>query len=99
MTNKLAKTEVQQLEFIGKNYFQDGLLLSDMWFRGFPDGSEDGKSPPGQCRRHRLGRSPGVGNGNSAQAFLSGKSMDRGAWQIIVNGVTELDTTERMVHV
>ena len=44
MTDKLAKTEVQQLEFIGKTYFQDGLLLSDMWFRGFPDGSEDKES-------------------------------------------------------
>ena len=105
VTDKLAKTEVQQLDFIGKNYFQDGLLPSDMWFRGFPDGSEDKESTcnagdtgdlgsvPG------LGRSPGVGNGNLLKLSCLENSMDRGAWQITVNGVAELDTTEHMVCV
>ena len=59
---------------------------------GFPGGS-DGKasacnvgdlgSIPG------LGRSPGEGNSNSLQYSCLEKSMDGGAWQATVHGVTK----------
>ena len=44
-----------------------------------------------------LGRSFGVGNGNSLQYSCLGKPIDRGAWQATVNGVTkESDMTEQL---
>ena len=62
---------------------------------GFPGGS-DGKesacnagdlgSIPG------LGRSPGEGNGNPLQYSSLENSMDRGAWQATVHGVTKSGT-------
>ena len=39
-----------------------------------------------------LGRSPGVGNGNLLQYSCQENSMDRGAWQAIVYGVTKSQT-------
>ena len=36
-----------------------------------------------------LGRSPGVGNGNSLQCSCLENSMDSGAWLDAVHGVTE----------
>ena len=39
------------------------------------------------------GRSPGGGNGNPLQCSSLGNPMDRGAWQAIVQGFQELDTT------
>ena len=36
-----------------------------------------------------LGRSPGGGNGNPLQYSCLKNSMDRGAWQAIVYGVTK----------
>ena len=42
-----------------------------------------------------LGLIPGEGNGNPLQQSCLGNSMDRGAWQATVHGVTkELDMTE-----
>ena len=38
------------------------------------------------------GRSPGEGNGNPLQYSCLGNPVDRGAWQAIVHGVTELET-------
>ena len=35
------------------------------------------------------GRSPAEGNGNSLQCSHLENSMDRGAWQVIVHGVTK----------
>ena len=35
------------------------------------------------------GRSPGEGNGNQLQYFCLESSMDRGAWQASVHGVTD----------
>ena len=40
------------------------------------------------------GRSPGAGNGKPLQYSCLENSMDRGAWQATVHGVTKLDTTE-----
>ena len=60
--------------------------------RGFPGGSEgkasacnmeDLGSIPG------LGRSPGDGKGHPLQYSCLENSMDRGAWQITVHGVTK----------
>ena len=43
------------------------------------------------------GRSLGEGNGNPFQYSCLEKSMDRGAWQATVRGVTkELDMTEQL---
>ena len=39
-----------------------------------------------------LGRFPGVGNGNPLQYSCLGNSMDRGAWQATVHGVTKSRT-------
>jgi len=36
-----------------------------------------------------LGRFPGVGNGNLLQYSDMEKSMDRGAWQVTIHGVTK----------
>ena len=66
-------------------------------FLGFPGGSDSKESAcnvgdlgliPG------LGRSPGEVNGYPLQYSGLENSMDRGAWQATVHGVTELDMTE-----
>ena len=36
-----------------------------------------------------LGKSPGVGNGNSLQHFCTENPMDRGAWQATVHGIAK----------
>ena len=64
---------------------------------GFPGGSDGKESAsnagdPGSVPG--LKRSPGEGNGNPHQNSDLEKSMDRGAWQAIVHGVTELDITQ-----
>ena len=45
------------------------------------------------------GRSPGDGNGNPLQYSCLENSMNRGAWQGIVHGVTESDTTKQPTHI
>ena len=40
----------------------------------------------------RLGRSPGVGNGNPLQYSCLENPIDRGAWQATVHGVTKSAT-------
>ena len=43
-----------------------------------------------------LGRSPGEGNGNPLQYSCLGNSMDRGAREVAVHGVSESDMTEHL---
>ena len=61
-------------------------------FRGFPDGSVV-KNPSANAGNTGsipgLGRSSGGGNGNPLQYSCLENSMDRGAWQTTVHGVTK----------
>ena len=59
---------------------------------GFPGGSDGKESAcnagdPGSVPG--LARYPGEGNGNILQYSCLENSMDRGAWQAIVHGVTK----------
>ena len=71
--------------------------------QGFP-GSTSGKEPAnaGDMRDMglvpQLGRSPGVGHGNSLQYSCLENPMDRGAWQAIVHGSHESYATEVTKH-
>ena len=61
---------------------------------GFP-GSSDGKEFDCNVRDLDLTpglRSPGEGNGDPLQHSCLENSMDRGAWQAIVHGVTKSQT-------
>ena len=63
---------------------------------GFPGGSVGKESA---CNAGDLGlipvsgRSPREGNGNPLQYFCLEKTMDRGAGQVRVHGIAELETT------
>ena len=63
--------------------------------KGFPGGS-DGKESACDARDPysipRLGRSPGEGNGNQLQYSCLENSMNRGAWQATVHGITKSQT-------
>ena len=61
-------------------------------WRGFPGGAKNLPANAGDVDLiPGLGRSPGGGNGNLLQYFYLENSMDRGAWQATIHGVTELD--------
>ena len=47
------------------------------------------KEPACQCKKLKLGRSLGEGNGNPLQYSCLGNPMDRGAWWAIVHGVAK----------
>ena len=71
------------------------ILLSLSLLHGFSCGSDNKESAcnvgdPGLIPG--LGRSPREGNGNSLQYSCLENSMDRGAWQTTVHGVTKSQT-------
>ena len=72
-------------------------VILGVMVEGFPGGSNGKESAcnagdPGSIPG--LGRSPGGGNGNPLQYSCLENSMDRGAWQTIVHGITKSDTTK-----
>ena len=75
------------------------ILSSCKGNKDFPCGSDDKESA---CNVGDLGlipgleRSPGGGHGNPLQYSCLENPMDRGAWPATAQGVTELDTAERL---
>ena len=78
----------------------DILILSfNFTLEGFPCGSDSKESAckdgdPGSI--HGSGRSPREGNGNPLQYSCLENSMDRGAWQPPVHGLTKSDMTDQL---
>ena len=69
-----------------------------MLLKGFSGGSDSKESACNagdQGSISGLGRSPGEGNGNPLQYSCLENSMDRGAWQVTVLGVTKSQTQLR----
>ena len=65
-------------------------------YKGFPGGSVVKNLPPNARDMSLIPgseRYPGEGNGNLFQYSCLGNYTDSGAWQAIVHGVTESDTT------
>ena len=59
--------------------------------KNLPANTGDMGSIPGS------GRSPGGGNDNTLQYSCLGNTVDRGAWQATIHGVTkELNTTQQL---
>ena len=66
--------------------FPGGLAVKNL-----PDNAGDTGLIPGS------GRSPREGNGNPLQYTCLENSMDRGAWQAVVHGITkELDMSQQL---
>ena len=77
------------LQHVGSSQTRDQTRVS--WI-GFPGGASGEESPcnmgdPGLVPG--LGRSPGEGNGNPLRDPCLENSMDRGAWQAMVHGITK----------
>ena len=60
-----------------------------MDLQGGSDGKESACNAGNSSLIPELGRSPGEGNDNPLQYSCLENSMDRGAWQAIVRGVTK----------
>ena len=68
------------------------IFEKNTYFKGFPGGSVVKNLPANVGDTDlipRWGRSPGEGNGNSPQYSFWKNPMDRGTWQVTVQGVTK----------
>ena len=65
-------------------------------FPGGLDGKESAYNAEDLGLMPGSGRSPGEGNGNPLQYSCLKNPMNRGAWQITVSEITELNTTEQL---
>ena len=91
---KLVAGMTSRLASNGLNIIED---YSESFGCHFPGGvgiKESAYNAGDPCSIPGLGRSPGEGNGNTFQYSCLENLMDRGAWQAIVCGVTELNRTE-----
>ena len=66
--------------------------MSILGLPGDSDAKESACSAGDLCSVPGSGRSSGEGNGNPLQYFCLENSVDRGAWQAIVHGVTKSQT-------
>ena len=70
------------------------LVASILSFLSGSDGRESACNAGNPGSTPGSERSPGEGNGKPLHCSCLENSMDRGAWQATVRGVTELNTTE-----
>ena len=71
-------------------------LFIDCSFPGGSNSKESACSARDPVSVPGSGRSPGEGNSNQLQYSCLENSMDRGAWQATVHGVTKSHTTEQL---
>ena len=74
------------------NELDDIMLSEKASNRGFPGGSDDKESACNAGHQGSIpgsGRYPGKGNGTPLEYSCLENSMDRGAWQATVHGVTK----------
>ena len=69
-----------------------GNCVCILHFPGVSDGKESACNIGNPGSIPGSGRSPGEGNGNPLQCSCLENSMDRGAWQATVHGVTKSQT-------
>ena len=77
--------------------FNSGYYLQ-LGFISGSDGKEYAYNAGGLGLSPGLGRSPGEGNGYPLQFSRLENSMDKGAWQVIVHGVTKSQTQLSQFH-
>ena len=80
---------IEKMKFVSSNMLEPTQNIASLVAYLVKDAAchvRDEDSIPG------LGRSPGEGNGNPLQYSCLENSMDRGAWQATVHGVTKNQT-------